>query len=198
LKPTAGLFGSSVYTCLELSEDDVGRVQRFFEANPEYHLAVTGAPPGPGAAREEFDSLPPPDWQCGKRWLLQFVDGRGDIAAIADVIADLIAPGVWHVGLFVVATSLHGSGAAHALYESLEAWMREGGARWLRLGAVVGNTRAERFWQRVGYTEVRQREGIAMGERVNTVRVMVKPLTRGRMDEYLALVSRDRPESLEA
>jgi len=196
--PPAALFATPSFRCLEMNDGDVDRVQRFFEANPEYHLAVTGAPPGPGAAREEFDSIPPPDWRCGKRWLLQFVDGRGDMAAIADVVADLLVEGVWHVGLFVVATPLHGHGAAHDLYGALEAWMREGGAQWTRLGVVVGNARAERFWQRIGYTEVRQRGGIAMGERVNTVRVMVKPLTGAGLPEYLALVSRDRPESAEA
>ena len=35
-----------------------------------------------------------------------------------------------------------------------------------------------------------------MGARVNSVRVMVKPLDGGRIDDYLALVARDRRDPL--
>ena len=70
--------------------------------------------------------------------------------------------------------------------------MKAGGAKWLRLGVVAGNTRAERFWEKCGYREVRTREGVRMGERLNTLRVMMKPLGRGSVDEYLQLVPRDQ------
>jgi hypothetical protein len=42
---------------------------------------------------------------------------------------------------------------------------------------------------------VRLREGLVMGQRTNTVCAMMKPLDGSTLDEYLALVSRDRPES---
>ena len=67
------------------------------------------------------------------------------------------------------------------------------GARWVRLGVVVGNHRAERFWERQGFTEVRRRDGLTMGQRVNELRVMVKPLDGGQIADYLAMVPRDRP-----
>jgi hypothetical protein len=75
-------------------------------------------------------------------------------------------------------------------------WIAGNGARWVRLGVVAGNARAERFWHRAGYREVRRRQGVVMGERVNAVVVMVKSLaaTDG-LSEYLAVVARDRPES---
>ena len=91
-----------------------------------------------------------------------------------------------------VATNLHGDGTARAIYEALERWMKAGGAKWLRLGVVAGNTRAERFWEKCGYRELRTREGVRMGERLNTLRVMMKPLGRGSVDEYLQLVPRDQ------
>jgi hypothetical protein len=60
---------------------------------------------------------------------------------------------------------------------------------------VAGNERAERFWSACGYSQVRLREGLQMGRRTNTVRVMVKLLAGGSFDDYLALVPRDRPGS---
>jgi GNAT superfamily N-acetyltransferase len=126
--------------------------------------------------------------------LLAFRSADGDIVAVADVIADLFAAGIWHVGFFMAADRLHGSGVPRALYAHLEGWMRAQGARWLRLAVVRGNARAERFWTRHGYVETRLRHGVAMGARVNTVRVMMKPLEGGDLAGYLALVERDRPD----
>jgi len=189
------IFAAGSLRATEMREADVPRLQAFLEANPEYDLAVNGRPPASNAAREEFDSRPPPDFRHDRRWLLQVDDETGTMVAIADVVANLLAPGVWHIGLLIVATRLYGTGAAHAIYAALEQWIRDGGAKWIRLGVVAGNARAERFWEKLGYVEVRKRAAVPMGERVNDVRVMMKPLAGGTVAEYLALVARDRPET---
>jgi len=88
-----------------------------------------------------------------------------------------------------------GSGLARSLFDRVERWAIAGGATWLRLGVVTGNARAERFWSSAGFVEVRRREGVAMGAKVNTVRVMVKPLAGGTLADYLARVARDRPDA---
>jgi hypothetical protein len=75
----------------------------------------------------------------------------------------------------------------------LERWMIDRGARWLRLGVVHGNVKAERLWLRCGYVQVRERGPMAMGKKMNLLRVMAKPLAGGTIAEYLALVERDRP-----
>jgi len=86
------------------------------------------------------------------------------------------------------------TGDAQVLNEGLEDWARANGAKWLRLGVVQGNVRAERYWESLGYIQTRTREGMQMGKLTNTVRVMVKPLTGGTIEEFLSLVPRDRPE----
>jgi hypothetical protein len=58
---------------------------------------------------------------------------------------------------------------------------------------VAGNTRGERFWQACGFVESRRHEGIDTGGRLNTLRLLVKPLQGGTLEDYLALVPRDRP-----
>ena len=73
--------------------------------------------------------------------------------------------------------------------------MVEQGARWLRLGVVQGNLQAERFWARCGYVQVRERGPMTMGRKSNLLRVMAKPLAGGTIEEYLALVERDRPSA---
>jgi GNAT superfamily N-acetyltransferase len=186
-------FGNSTFRCTEIAVEAIPRLQRFFEDNPEYNIAVEGRRPRPEEAREEFHSLPPPEIPFEKRWLMEISGTDGEMLAVADVISNFCARGVWHIGLFIVATRLHGRGAAHAIYEALEAWIRDNDALWVRLGVVEGNVRAERFWEGLGYVEVRRRLDVEMGERINNIRVMVKPLAGSTVSEYLDLVARDRP-----
>lgn len=189
------LFSGPSFRALEIVDEDLPALQRFFDENPEYFLAVGGERAGPDTAHEEFEDRPPAGWPWDGKWLIRFVDDAGAIVAVADVIANLLAKGVWHVGLFIVATRLHGSGAAHELYGALEAWARRGGAGWMRLNVVVGNARAERFWEKTGYFEVRRRGGVEIGQRVNVVRVMLKPLGDESLPAYLQRIPRDRAES---
>jgi ribosomal-protein-alanine N-acetyltransferase len=176
----------------EVVHADLPRLQRFYEDNPGYFIEVEGAPPGPDAARETLHALPPMEWPFTRKLVLAFRPADGAIAGVADVIADLFSPGVWHLGLFMTADRLHRSGASRALYGHLERWMRAQGARWLRLGVVRGNARAERFWERSGYVDVLERRDYPQGRKRHTLRVMAKALSGGTLDEYRELVPRDR------
>jgi GNAT superfamily N-acetyltransferase len=178
---------------LELGPSHEPLLQSFLEANPEYFIAVNGKPAGPDEARETIQDPLPAGWPFTKKWLIGYVDGAGELAAMANVVSDLLATGVWHIGLFIVASARHGNGEARILHQGLQDWASSHGAKWMRLGVVRGNARAERFWESLGYVQTRVREGIAMGTRINTVRVMVKPLDAGTIEDYLAVVSRDRP-----
>lgn len=189
------LFSANGFAAVELAADDVPALQAFFEENPLYLESVEGRPPGPDEGRGEFESRPPPEFPFTRRWLMAFVDESSVIAGIAEVLSDFLAADVWHIGLFVVATARHGSGEAQGLYRALERWMRSQGAQYVRLGVVQGNARAERFWEQEGFTETRTRDGVEMGRRVNTLRVMAKVLGEGSLERYRQLVPRDRPET---
>jgi ribosomal protein S18 acetylase RimI-like enzyme len=190
------LFATAGAVAWKLTESDLPALQSFFEDNPGYFIAVNGMAPRVDEARQEFDDRPPPGMPFDEAFIVGFHDGTGHLVAMASITSNLLARHVWHMGLFIVATSLHGSGVAASLYDGLEAWLKVQGALWIRLGAVVGNTRAERFWERQGYTEVRRRAGTQLGDITHTVRVLVKPLGSSGLDDYRRLVPRDRPESL--
>lgn len=179
---------------LELAANHESLLQRFFEANPEYYLICNGDPPGPREAHDEIHNDPPAEWGFTKKWLIGWADAAGELVAMANVVSDLLAPGVWHISYFLVATSEYGTGLARTLYASLERWMHDSGADWLRLGVIVGNARAERFWRSLGYVETRVREGVVYGKLTHAISVRVKPLDGGTVQEYLARVPRDRPD----
>jgi len=176
-----------------LDEEDLPELQRFIEANPEYWRIVMRREPPAHAAREIFEDRPPAQWPWKRTWVVALRDASGAMTAVAGVIEDLFAPGIWHVGLFITAGRLHGTGASGEAYASLERWIRASGARWVRLGVVIGNARAERFWEKMGFGEVKRRYDIEVEGRVCDLRVMAKPLERGRLEDYFASVERDRP-----
>jgi ribosomal protein S18 acetylase RimI-like enzyme len=189
------LFTAGPIQAKMLGAENVPALQTFFEDNPQYFLAVEGNAPHARAAREEFDDLPPPDMPFKQRWLIGLYNPAGQLVGFVGVLSDFLAAQVWHIGIFMIASALHGTGVALSLYRALESWMISNGAQWIRLGVVEGNARAEHFWRKAGYREVRQRTGIKMGSRCNTVRVLVKPLSNATMAQYKTMVARDRPDS---
>lgn len=178
----------------EITLDDVELLQRFFVENPEYFHIVHGCAPQPDEARDEIDDALPADWSYTYKWKMGYFDGEGRLRAFVGVVSDLLAPGVWHIGLFMLATACHGGPIARQLHRELECWAAGQGARWLRLSVVEGNARAQGFWSACGYAEVRTRDGIELGRLRHRVRIMIKPLAEDSLADYLALMPRDRCE----
>jgi GNAT superfamily N-acetyltransferase len=193
-RPANPLFAADPCVAVELAAGDIPELQRFFEANPDYYEMVYGRPPTPEQAHDEILGALPAGWPYTKKWVIALRDDTGVMSGMANIVSDLLAPGVWHLATFMVADRLHGTGLAQTLYAALEQWTRDSGAQWLRLGVVEGNARAERFWERNGYVEVRRHQSVEMGLRVNVLRVMAKPLAGGALADYYALVKRDRAE----
>jgi GNAT superfamily N-acetyltransferase len=199
-KPLAGqpsappLFPVCGHQVRLLAANDIAGLQAFFVANPAYFLAVHGEPARPDEAQQEWEDRPPAGMAYGRQDLLGCFDSAGELVAMASVTAGMVDPQVWHLGLFIVATHLHGQGLAPAFYAGLEAWVQRLGALWLRLGVVKGHARAERFWLRQGFVQVRERGPVQMGRLTQTLRVMVKPLGDLGLQPYLDRVARDRHE----
>lgn len=187
------LFHAPPFSARELARDDIGLLQAFLDANPAYFDCVGGSPAGDHEAAELFDELPPDGWPYTRKWLIGCFDGAGELAGMAELVADLLAPGVWHVGLFIVATARHGRGDAHVIWQGLAAWMQGQGARWFRLGVVEGNPRGLRFWRRQGFIPLRDRTGVEIAGRLHRVQVLARPVDGGLIEDYLALVPRDAP-----
>lgn len=110
------------------------------------------------------------------------------------VAIDLLAPGVLHLGFFIIESASQGSGLAGEVHAAYEAWALAQGARWLRLGVVAANKRAEAFWRRRGYIEIKRREGYTLGTLTHQLIVMVKPVPPNTLADFLLAVPRDRPD----
>lgn len=184
------------WVAVTLSPDDAPALQAFFDANPLYSELAYGRPWPPDTGVQELAERPPADWPQGatRHWAV-LERGTGRWLALIAFTEDLLAPHVWHLRWLLVATAEHGSGLAPALDAAWLAHAERAGARWVRLGVIHGNPRAVAFWARQGYVETRLRHDMPYGTRTQTVSVRVKALGDATLEEYLARVARDRPES---
>lgn len=193
------LFQTADLQARELAEAELPALQAFYDANPAYFMAVNGRPAGPDDARLEWEEQPPAHLSFTRRWFMGLYAHRqsgAPLAGVVVVLSDLCVPQAWHLGLFIIATELHGRDVAGPAYQALEDWARAQGARWMRLGVVQGNSRAEAFWTRQGFIELRTREGVDTGGRINTLSVRLKPLRAdAALDDYLRQAPRDQPGS---
>ena len=173
--------------------EDIAELQAFAESNPDYWLLTHGHPPLSDDAAQNFEWHPPADMAYSEHfWFVVRDVSTREILAEVDVATDLLAAGVYHLGYFMTATRIHGTGFAHRLYEAYERWAIDRGARWLRLGVVEVNQRAEAFWRRAGYVEVRRQCNYVLGDLNHVLITMVKPMRGETLREYLEAVPRDR------
>jgi ribosomal protein S18 acetylase RimI-like enzyme len=193
--PTFTIANADIWTATQI---DRPALAAFCQRNPEYDLFLTGQMPEADAWAEDFlTDLPPAsfNWTTTHKLIARTHQDPDTIAAVLDVTEDMIAPGVGHISLFQVATALHGTGVAHALYQGLEDWLACRGMDVLRLGVLEGNPRGMAFWTRHGYLETRQRHGTAPSGKTHQSRVMYKPLKPLTLDAYRSRVPRDDPNS---
>jgi ribosomal protein S18 acetylase RimI-like enzyme len=184
------------WTAVAADRGSLGELQAFYESNPDYWLLVYGHAPAADEAQRDFEGKPPPEMSYStlNAWLIRDRESQRIIGEVSAIV-DLLAAGVTHLGFFIIDAAKRGSGLAHEVYANYEAWAVAQGARWLRLGVVEANARGRSFWRRLGYAEVRRRENYVLGDRSHNLVVMIKPVVPNTLDDYLARVARDRPDS---
>jgi len=89
------LFSTGSIRAFELGAGDIAALQRFYDANPEYHWIVGGQAPTSDAAWQDFHAVLPPGWPFKRKWLVGFVDSTDLLIGVADVVSDLFAEGIW-------------------------------------------------------------------------------------------------------
>jgi GNAT superfamily N-acetyltransferase len=127
--------------------------------------ALSEAPAAFGSTYERELARTTSDWQ---RWLTPgatFIccgpaGARGMVAGLRDEID----PAVVHLMAMWVHPAIRGSGAADELVAAILAWAESQGAGSVRLRVIQGNSRARRFYERIGFRPtghktVRERDG---------------------------------------
>ena len=158
-----------------LSPEELPALQRLLEACADWAWFSHGEPPSPTAARDELSELPPGVAPEARRMFAVDAEG-GELAAWIDLLRDHPAPGVWYLGTMLVTPSERSRGLGSRLYRELEAWLREQGAREIRLCVFERSPEALRFWTRLGFVHRRDVPPCRFGQRIHARRELGKLL----------------------
>jgi ribosomal protein S18 acetylase RimI-like enzyme len=168
-------FALDGFTVRRLSPADAAELQALYERCSDYHELEDGGPTRPTAGAETLAAGPPGTDPADKFSLGVYADG-GAMVAFLDVIRDYPEPGEWWIGLLMLDPAARSGGLGGRICEEAARWIAAEGGRALHLDVLEQNPRAERFWRRHGFEEVRRKPFTAATGKESTVIVMRRAL----------------------
>jgi RimJ/RimL family protein N-acetyltransferase len=147
----------------EADEDDVEGLLAVALSNPGFTGHHEGSDGGPGRFdRGMLERDLAVAWMDPARHplVIRTKPGPGRVIGWADVLDEHPRDHVPWIGLLEVHRHEQRKGFGREVVDALAGWVRERGAPALRLGVDEGNDAAWRFWQRMGFQQVEQRERV--------------------------------------
>jgi GNAT superfamily N-acetyltransferase len=161
-------------------------VATLYSDNPDYWNSIAGASPTPAMVAKDLEA-----GEVGRFPKLGFFDAHQQLIGVCYLNRDFLAAHVWHIEFFLVSSDLRGTGASTEILQELECWIQSQGGQWLRLGSVTTDKRANRFWNKQGFTDLGHWQGRILQQSV-TLQLKFKSLTGGTLENYLQALPNDR------
>lgn len=155
-----------------LQPEDEELVLHLFERCREYFENVEGRSPSRDVAYEILTQLPPGK-QKKEKQVFGFFDDEDRLTALVDLVRDYPVDKEWIIGLLLVAPEHRGRGMAQKIHDYIQTHASGNGAALLRVAVLEINEPGRRFWQGMGYYEIK-RVPYPRGEGVTTAIVMNK------------------------
>jgi GNAT superfamily N-acetyltransferase len=164
------------YTVSPLTAEDGQEVQALMERCSDHAELTMGLLPGPAEAQSLYAQLPE-----GKDYddkiLLGIYTAERQLVGVLDAVRDYPEPGEWYIGLLLLEPAQRRHGLGERVYRAFERWAASQGAQGIRLAVVEQNVDGERFWRRLGFTEIRRTAPQRLGVRDNVMIVMRRPVS---------------------
>ncbi len=154
-----------------LNIEDVTRLQALYDKCADFALLVEGKPYSPGAAQEEFNSLPPGKTPADKL-MIGVWHPVGQLVAVLDAVRDYPDAATWWIGLLMLAPEVRGKGLGRQIVQGFHAYAQAHRCNSIMLGVVEENAYAYRFWQKMGYELVNKTEPQQFGQKLQAVFVL--------------------------
>jgi ribosomal protein S18 acetylase RimI-like enzyme len=164
------------YRVSYLEHRDVPLLQELYERCSDFQELTEGMPRVPGAAEHLLTALPPGKSPADKH-VLGLHSPQGELLGVLDLIRDYPDAGEWWVGLLMLDPRARGGGVGTRLLRATERVIAAAGGASIYLCVLEHNTAAERFWRRMGFTELRRQPHTSMSGKASRVIVMRHDLT---------------------
>ena len=136
-----------------VGEDDFDAVLAMEERCGEF-FALCGVPITAESMRRDMAELPPRCVPEQKHYAAFWKDGAPWI--VLDVVEGWPRPGTAFVGLFIVDPALRRQGTGRTVMDAVLKAAKGAGFDRARLGCLLSNTAGHRFWEAMGFRDLRQ------------------------------------------
>ena len=151
------------FTTFAIESEHGAQLQHLLELCADSAELTFGHPPGPADAQSLFYAGPEEGAgtqgrdAAGRKMLLGIkTPGSDRMAGVLDGFAGYPAPGVWYIGLLLLAPDVRGQGVGNEIVEAFARAAAGHGAYEIQLNVVEDNQRGRRFWSSCGFSEVRR------------------------------------------
>jgi ribosomal protein S18 acetylase RimI-like enzyme len=173
-------FAIAGHRVAQLTLAHAPELQRLYERCTDYHFAHEGAPTRANAGEEELTSLPP-GRTADDKFSFGIYAADGELIGYAELFRNYPADAEWWIGLLMLDPDARGRGLGSEIVCNASAWAAENGARSIMLAVLESDERAQRFWIRQGFEEVRRRAYESQAtKKPHSVIIMRRPLDSAR------------------
>jgi len=157
-----------------LGVSDVDRIRALFERCSAFFTLVEGRPPGAAAPEDLLTDLPP-DSSLSDKYVLGVMAGDR-LVGVFDIQLGYPNADTAFIGLFVLDPAERNQGQGADAYGRVEAWLSKVGIGQIHLGVQMNNPDGRRFWERQGFTFLRDAPLTDADDPTPTVHVLGKTL----------------------
>jgi RimJ/RimL family protein N-acetyltransferase len=170
-KETAFDTGLQDYSVHRLLLEDMGEIQELWEKCLDYMLLVDGHAADPNVVAKEFQSVPPGN-SLDDKFVFGIVNQQNDLVGLLEALRWYPDKNTWWIGLLLFVPEVRSQGIGQQVLEGFAEYVWASGCQAIMLGVVEENTRAYRFWSRMGFEFVRKTEPQQFGNKTQRVYIM--------------------------
>ena len=136
-----------------LTESDAGAVLAICRENPQFYQYCQARP-----TREQVLSdmrITPPGIDASRKYFVGFYEGR-TLVAVMDIVDGYPADDIAYIGFFMMDAHWQGRGIGTAIVQDALKYLKSTGKTAVRLGIDKGNPQSTHFWEKNGFTVIRE------------------------------------------
>jgi len=165
-------FSLPGYIVRRFKPADAAALQGLYERCTDYHEMHEGFATRPSAAADELAMLPP-GRTLEDKFSMGIYEPGGPLIGYLDIVRHYPATNEWWIGLLMLDPEARAKGLGARLFRATWNWVLSQDGKAIYLAVLEENIRAERFWRRQGFEEVRRQAHTSeTGNKISQVIVM--------------------------
>jgi RimJ/RimL family protein N-acetyltransferase len=165
------LFSSNDYFAKKLSlEDDLNLVQDLCKRCTDYYEHCEQRPT-PGTAAEDIFTELPPEKTLEDKYVIGIFNKDNKLIGVIEGVVNFPL-GSWFMGLMIIDPLYRNARLGENIFTKFKDWVQNSNLKEIRLGVIIENEKAIKFWKKLSFQEFKRLENYQIGDNETTVIAM--------------------------